>query len=159
MVFVVRTDLAAKAMAIDQTSANPHASAATAIRTPRKARSLALVLQLFLKTVGALIEPAHIRAQQCRIAAYLAVHTLEADVAWPASCGPLFQLYTWLTRRSTIGTQPTGERALGIEPLGSDRHANDRPLRAVQYVRMSTEHQRYSVVNQKAAIADSLNSF
>jgi DNA invertase Pin-like site-specific DNA recombinase len=36
----------------------------------------------------------------------------------------------------------------------SDEQVGDGPLRAVQYVRMSTEHQRYSLVNQKAAIAE-----
>lgn len=32
--------------------------------------------------------------------------------------------------------------------------ASDNPVRAVQYIRMSTEHQRYSLENQTAAIAE-----
>ena len=35
-----------------------------------------------------------------------------------------------------------------------DREDGAAPLRAAQYVRMSTDHQRYSLVNQKAAIAE-----
>ncbi len=36
----------------------------------------------------------------------------------------------------------------------SEASASAPPKRAVQYLRMSTEHQRYSLANQSAAIAE-----